>query len=154
MNYSPLNSHKLLHRRTLLERSFNLKYQTFCGNNFFQHHVIMKINDSHKSSKKKLGQQIYLIQFMVSILGVPATSRVLAGDSQKPSFSTLTKVPYLIFDQTNPVKAKLLPRQPVAEMVHGLRGQKLSINQVCLIMIKFTFLKSSCSKYLSPSQIG
>ena len=30
-------------------------------------------------------------------LGVPATSRILTGDSQKLNFSTLTKVPFLIF---------------------------------------------------------
>ena len=30
-------------------------------------------------------------------LGVPATSQVLTGDCQKHSFSTLTKVPFLIF---------------------------------------------------------
>ena len=30
-------------------------------------------------------------------LGVPVTSQILTGDSQKLSFSTLTKVPFLIF---------------------------------------------------------
>ena len=32
-----------------------------------------------------------------TVLGVPATSRIFTGDSQKPSLSTLTKVPCLIF---------------------------------------------------------
>ena len=31
------------------------------------------------------------------ILGVPATAQILTGDSQKLSFSILTKVPFLIF---------------------------------------------------------
>ena len=33
----------------------------------------------------------------VGILGVPAKSRILTGDSQKLSFSTITKIPFLIF---------------------------------------------------------
>ena len=32
-----------------------------------------------------------------SIEGVPALSRILAGDSQKLSYSTLTKLPFFIF---------------------------------------------------------
>ena len=39
------------------------------------------------------------------MLGVPATSWILTGDSLKLSFSTLTKVPFLIFEQTNPLNA-------------------------------------------------
>ena len=35
--------------------------------------------------------------FTVSTLGVPTMSRILTGDSEKLSFSTLTKVPFLIF---------------------------------------------------------
>ena len=34
---------------------------------------------------------------LVNAIGVPATSQILTGDSQKLSFSTLTKVPFLIF---------------------------------------------------------
>ena len=39
-------------------------------------------------------------------LGVPAMSRILTGDSQKLSFSTVTKVSS---DLANPVDTKLLP---------------------------------------------
>ena len=42
-------------------------------------------------------------------LGVPTTSRILIGDSQKLSFSTLTKVSFLIFWSDIPIDAKLLP---------------------------------------------
>ena len=37
-------------------------------------------------------------------LGVPATSWILTGDSQKLSFSTLTKVPFLIFWSDKPCR--------------------------------------------------
>ena len=36
------------------------------------------------------------------MLGVLATSQILAGDSQKISFSILTKVPFLIFWSDKP----------------------------------------------------
>ena len=39
-------------------------------------------------------------------LGVPATSRILTGDSQNLSFSTLTKVPFLIFWSDKPCQRK------------------------------------------------
>ena len=39
--------------------------------------------------------QMQIVQ--TSPLGVPATSRILTGDSQKFSFSILIKVPFLIF---------------------------------------------------------
>ena len=40
---------------------------------------------------------IYSSSIYVPRLGVPATSRILTGDSQKFSFSILRKVPFLIF---------------------------------------------------------
>ena len=45
----------------------------------------------------------------VNILGVPTVSWILTADSQKLSFSTLMKIPFLIFDQTNPLNALALP---------------------------------------------
>ena len=39
----------------------------------------------------------YVFSVKNVVLGVPATSWILMGDSQKLSFSTLTKVPFLIF---------------------------------------------------------
>ena len=38
------------------------------------------------------------------MLGVLATSQILAGDSQKISFSILTKVPFLIFWSDKPLQ--------------------------------------------------
>ena len=46
---------------------------------------------------------------LIGSLGVPATSRILIGDCQKLSFSTLTKVPFLIFWSDNPLNAPALP---------------------------------------------
>ena len=41
--------------------------------------------------------RLKLVQGLEYSLGVPTTSRILTGDSQKLSFSILTKVPFLIF---------------------------------------------------------
>ena len=54
--------------------------------------------------KSLVAELYYLVNFRTSqkwnryfMLGVPAVSRILTGDSQKLSFSILTKVPFLIF---------------------------------------------------------
>ena len=39
----------------------------------------------------------FQIVIQLCLVGVPATSRILTGDSQKLSFSILRKVPFLIF---------------------------------------------------------
>ena len=55
----------------------------------------------HKKSKRNVdfftcnSDSKYVLN--IRAVGVPATSHILTGDSQKLSFSTLTKVPFLIF---------------------------------------------------------
>ena len=39
-------------------------------------------------------------------------SRILTGDSEKLSFSTLTEVPFFVFDQTTPLDKQALPSEP------------------------------------------
>ena len=59
--------------------------------------------------QKKYRQHLPVVHVQDLLLGVPATACILTGDCQKISFSTLTKVPFLIFYQTNPFDAQALP---------------------------------------------
>ena len=59
-------------------------------------------NYSHKMLRSDIkiilsfiNENTFMVHFVK--LGVPTTSRILTGDSQKLSFLTLTKVPFLIF---------------------------------------------------------
>ena len=83
-------------------------------------------------------------------------SRILTGDSQKLSFSTVTIVPLMIFRSDKPPRRTNYAHiacgsvaQPVRGL--GLPGQKLSCVDKIYI---FEILMKDCSKYLSPSQIG
>ena len=53
---------------------------------------------------------------LLSILEVPTMLRILTGDSQKLSFSTLTKVPLWIFYQTNPLNDLLSKLSKIKEV--------------------------------------
>ena len=59
---------------------------------FVKYEGLKNENDSYYYKKIKIGCVI-----LGPLLGVLATSWILTGDSQKLSFSTLTKVPFLIF---------------------------------------------------------
>ena len=83
-------------------------------------------------------------------------SRILTGDSQKLSFSTLTKVPFLIFLSDKPPQ-----RTNSAHIACSRAGtwaawteveRWLSVSYVNRIYI-FEIPMKNCSKYLSPSQI-
>ena len=52
-------------------------------------------NECHKNMRTNF--KLFPKHILYFILGVPATSQILTSDSQKLSFSTLTKVPFLIF---------------------------------------------------------
>ena len=58
----------------------------------------MSFTYTHRHSLKKLTKN----QRILPTLGVPTTSRILTGDSHKLSFSTLTKIPFLIFWSDKP----------------------------------------------------
>ena len=90
-------------------------------------------------------------------LGVPATSRILTGDSQKLSFSILRKVPFLIFWSDKP------PRRANSAHVACSRAgtwaawaevaRRQGVSYVDKIYI-FEILVENSSKDQSPSQIG
>ena len=90
------------------------------------------------------------------MLGVPATSQILTGDSQKLSFSTLTKVPFLIFLVGKPPR-----RANFAHLACSWAGMwaawaevahQLGVSYVDKIYI-FEILTKNCLKYSSLSQI-
>ena len=101
--------------------------------------------------------KVMCIIFSSLFLGVPATSRILTGDSQKLSFSILTKVPFLIFWSDEP------PRHANSAHVACSRAgmwaawaevaRRRGVSYIDKIYI-FEILMRNCSKYQSPSQIG
>ena len=94
--------------------------------------------------------------FIIVGVGVPATSRILTGDSQKLSFSILTKVPFLIFwsdkppRRTNSAHAACSRAGTWAAWADVVRRRGVSCIDKIYI---FEILMKSCSKYPSPSQI-
>ena len=76
-------------------------------------------------------------------LGVPATSRILTGDSQRLSFSILSKVPILIFWSDKPPWCANSAYVACSRADTWLVWAEVARRQVCHTMIKFTFLKSS-----------
>ena len=75
-------------------------------------------------------------------LGVPGMSWILTGDCQKLSFSTLTKVPFLIFlMRQTPSMSKLCPASLLNKTEQA--SQEALAGQGALSDLKdFTFLES------------
>ena len=88
---------------------------------------------------------------------MPATSRILTGDSQKLSFSILTLVPFLIFLSDNPPRcansAHVACSQAGTWAAWAELVRRLGVTYDDKIDI-FEILMKNCSKYQSPSQIG
>ena len=78
----------------------------------------------------------------VSQLGVPTTSQILTGDCQNLSFSTLTKVPFLIFwSDKLPCQSSSAQLACSTKLSRQAR-QSLCVEGHCLMSKFFTFLKS------------
>ena len=83
-------------------------------------------------------------------LGVPATSRILTGDSQKLSFSILRKVPFLIFwsdkppRRTNSAHTACSRAGTWATWVDVVRRRSVSCVDKIYI---FEILMKNCSKH-------
>ena len=94
--------------------------------------------------------------FLYYTLGVPATSRILTGDSQKLSFSILRKVPFLIFcsdkppRRTNSAHSACSRAGTWATWADVVRRRDVSCVDKIYI---FETLMKNCSKYSSPRKI-
>ena len=77
------------------------------------------------------------------MLGVLATSQILAGDSQKISFSIPTKVPFLIFGSDKPPQCANTAHVACSRAGIWAAWAEVARRWGASYSKKFTFLKSS-----------
>ena len=99
------SSHKIIHLPAARQTFFcliTLKENRHKGKSFKQNKPLSKIHPPGFQYIIAAQKGSVRIETAVPLIGVPTTSRILTGVSQKFRFSTLTKVSFLIFSSDKP----------------------------------------------------